>query len=440
MKTRWLLYTLVVCFLLVGPATAMATNDTIGPNDRATGTIDAKNTKDVYELVIPRAGKLDVALDNHDFKLQLSFGQDDEIWTLLYDVGMERMSTFVYVEPGTYMVQVIDEQKTNETLPYQLETTFTPIAHDEMEPNQTEKTAVSLPLNKWQTGFLSQQDQTDVYRIDLKKAGSLDLQAEAILDESLSFSLVDKRNQPIWEGEVYGVRSHTPIDLEPGTYYLRASKERTFFDGTGGTYVIKATFKAANNTEKESNNSIRSAAPLAFAKRQTGFLSWNDPVDYYTFTLPKKSFVTLDLVGLPKMKSDVYVLDENEDVVWSTWLTEGKSFRERVSLPIGKYYVRISPDGESLLGGTYQLQVNSTHLYPSLTIERVTSKSIEVSGRTEKGATVTMTIGNREYKQQADVNGHYAFNIAKQKVGTVIYVTSQNKHGKTNKTMKVTTT
>jgi hypothetical protein len=61
-----------------------------------------------------------------------------------------------------------------------------------------------------------------------------------------------------------------------------------------------------------------------------------------------------------------------------------------------------------------------------------------VNGRTEKGATVTMTIGNREYKQQADVNGNYSFDIAKQKVGTVIHVTSQNKHGKTSKSIKVT--
>lgn len=115
------MYKLVVCFLLVGPATAMATNITIGPNDRVTGTIDAKNAKDMYESVIPRAGKLDVVLVNHDFKLQLGFGQNDDIFVFCTtQFGRSfTISTFVYVEPDTYMVQIINEQNTNKTLPYQ---------------------------------------------------------------------------------------------------------------------------------------------------------------------------------------------------------------------------------------------------------------------------------------------------------------------------------
>ncbi|MFO7177005.1 Ig-like domain-containing protein, partial [Enterococcus faecium] len=68
---------------------------------------------------------------------------------------------------------------------------------------------------------------------------------------------------------------------------------------------------------------------------------------------------------------------------------------------------------------------------------RVSVRSTKVSGKTEKGATVTMTIGKKSYKRTADAKGNYSFSINKQKAGTPIKVTSKNKYGSTVKTVKV---
>ncbi|MGH1334464.1 MAG: Ig-like domain-containing protein, partial [Exiguobacterium indicum] len=88
--------------------------------------------------------------------------------------------------------------------------------------------------------------------------------------------------------------------------------------------------------------------------------------------------------------------------------------------------------------GTYQLKVSSSHLLPVLSVNRVSVRSTKVSGKTEKGATVTMTIGKKSYKRTADAKGNYSFSISKQKAGTSIKISSKNKYGSSVKTVKVT--
>ncbi|WP_214741922.1 Ig-like domain-containing protein [Exiguobacterium sp. s48] len=74
---------------------------------------------------------------------------------------------------------------------------------------------------------------------------------------------------------------------------------------------------------------------------------------------------------------------------------------------------------------------------PTVSVNKVTVGSMKVSSKTEKRATVTMTIGKKSYKRTADAKGNYSFSINKQKVGTSIKVTSKNKYGSSIKSIKV---
>lgn len=81
--------------------------------------------------------------------------------------------------------------------------------------------------------------------------------------------------------------------------------------------------------------------------------------------------------------------------------------------------------------------MTSSHLLPTVIVNQVTMRSKKVTGKTEKGASVTMTIGKKSYKRTADAKGYYLFSINKQKAGTSIKVVSKNKYGSSVKTVKV---
>jgi hypothetical protein len=68
---------------------------------------------------------------------------------------------------------------------------------------------------------------------------------------------------------------------------------------------------------------------------------------------------------------------------------------------------------------------------PSLpTVNAVSDKTKEVSGKTEAGATATVAIGTKKYTSKpADAKGYYKVTIPVQKAGTKVYVTVKDKAG-----------
>ncbi len=76
---------------------------------------------------------------------------------------------------------------------------------------------------------------------------------------------------------------------------------------------------------------------------------------------------------------------------------------------------------------------------PSFTVNVVSNKSKEVTGKTEAGAAITVTIGSKKYTGKADTKGYFKIGIPVQKAGTKIVVTAKDQAGNTSplKTMTV---
>ncbi|MEH7374693.1 L,D-transpeptidase family protein [Neobacillus drentensis] len=71
-------------------------------------------------------------------------------------------------------------------------------------------------------------------------------------------------------------------------------------------------------------------------------------------------------------------------------------------------------------------------------VNAVTDKSIEVSGKTEIGATATVAIGSKKYTAKpADSKGTFRVNIPKQKAGIKLYVSAKDKSGNISKNRTV---
>ena len=436
---RWLM-TLGVLFGVLFPISVFASVQAIEPNAEVRGVLSAPTFSEAYTLTLPSAGQLEVDLEYGDDLLDVRIEKNGKELRLPGNLGMTRYVLNGALEEGTYRIIVENENTWEEKpLPYRLATRFTPANNDEMEPNQEVSSSALLPLNKWQTGFISSQDAIDVYQIDVKAAGSLDLQVESTMGEVLTVELINRSNKVVYTDTVYEETVQLPADLEPGTYYLRIGSDYGYSDGLGGAYQLRAGFKAAKNVEKESNNTPRTASAFPLFQQQIGFLSWNDSVDYYKFVLPKTSRVSFDLYAPTNEWSTFILTDSKGNTILDDSLSKAERYRKSVSLAKGTYYVKLEKSSYDRLGGAYRLQINSTHLYPALSVNKVTTKSTAVTGKTEKYASVTMTIGKKSYTRKADAKGNYSFKVSKQRAGTVIKITSNNKYGSTIKTTKVLT-
>ncbi|MEH7081520.1 L,D-transpeptidase family protein [Neobacillus drentensis] len=71
------------------------------------------------------------------------------------------------------------------------------------------------------------------------------------------------------------------------------------------------------------------------------------------------------------------------------------------------------------------------------TVSTVSDKSKEVSGVTEKRATVTVKIGSKKYTKKADSKGKFKVTIPKQKAGKKLYLSAKDKAGNISKTKTV---
>lgn len=442
--TQMLLPALIAMLLLVEPASATSIH-TLPIQGQVKGELTKDDARQTYELTLTEAGRvtfdLTSAIDAYG-TFELMDAYNDSIFFTFLKGSAQNPGRTVYVrdlEKGTYRLSVSNDRGNGDLGAFTIQTTFKAAATDDIEPNNGTAEAQPLAFGKKTRGYLSTQDTVDVYGIKLTKAGRLTIDLSSYIGDYTMVQLVDAYNDHVYSTYVKGA-SNNPgkffrqVDLEAGKYYLRVYDEVSNDDT--GVYEVTATFMPALNTEVEPNNGSVEAKVLPFYKTINGFLSWNDPIDVYKLVLPKSSKIDVDLTSYISSYTNVYIYDDANNVVFGkyvsgSWKQPGR-LKERLALGKGTYYLHIYENT-----GKYQVRVTSSHLLPGVVVDQVTARSTKVSGKTEKGATVTMTIGKKSYKRTADAKGNYSFAISKQKAGTSIKIASKNKYGSSVKTVKV---
>lgn len=420
--------------------TSVHAESTLPLNGTTTGKL-AVEEEVIYTLTLKESGKLslDFTSFGDDVEFKLIDDQDNHIMDeQLRSDGKTPAKEVVsyHLEPRNYRFSVKDTSYTGRTGGYTIVSSFKPSASQDVEPNNGTSEAQFLPFNQKVRGYLTEQDEQDVYRVVLPRSGRLMLDMSSYARDGVSVEMSDTYNNQVWSqylrsSELTPKREVKTNYLEAGTYYLSFSESGT------GIYELKATFEATGNNELEPNNGVVEAQSLPFYKKIKGLLSWSDSDDYYKIVLPKKSTVTLDYSSYTRVGSTIDWLNgQNESIfskyIWSEEKKPGRHVEKRV-LNKGTYYIHVQTNYE----GLYLLQVKSSHLLPTLTINTVTTRSTSVSGTTTKNAKVTMQIGKKTQSSKADAKGKFRFKIAKQKVGTSIKVSSKNQYGTISKTIKV---
>lgn len=446
---RWMIrvIALVLCLSIIQPTIGQA-EETLDLNGRVTGEISDSQKQQLYKVVVPKRGLLFFDLkswiDLVDYRVMDEDGKEFIDYTLHSDALTPKTKTLFYdLEAGIYYFEV-NQWSEGHNGKFELKTSFTSYDTNDQEPNNGTEQAQTLAFGKKLKGYISYQDENDVYRVTLPKAGLLKVDVSSLIYGNAEVYVRDSSNREIRNKIIMSdgrtpAKYSTSVNLEAGIYYVEV--EGWDPPDTTGLYDIMASFTPVNNQEKEPNNGTTQAMPLSFYKPLTGFLSWNDTEDFYKISLPKSSTVTLDLQSMIDSNSVLELYDRNFKVVHEAQISSSsrtpKKYSKSLKLSAGTYYVAVKAWDERRDTGKYILQVKSSHLLPPLSVNAISSRSTAITGKTEKYANMTFKIGKKTYKRKADAKGNYVFKMKQQRAGSVIQVTSKNKYGTTTKRVTV---
>ena len=368
------------------------------------GFLSLNDDTDCYKFILKQAGTIDVHVDSniYDASLDLLDESGNDVWgdEDIYGGSSQtpkQWSKSVDLEAGTYYIKI--SNSSGYTGKYNLYVNYTPAGNNEVEPNNSTSQAQELSNGQKVTGFLSWSDDTDVYKVNLPKAGNLKISLDSSIDW-VYVDLIDANGNNIWDDYIYDGSIETPKQwnksesLPAGTYYLKISR-----DYNTGKYVLSVN------------------APLYPSAPSINTVSTN----------------STSVSGKTDANCTVYVKAGSKTY-------KGKSNNKgdyKVSIPKQKAGTKIYVYATNTYGksGTKVTTVGSPAATPS--VNTVSNKSTFVSGKTSKSSTVHVKIGSKTYKGKSNNKGDYKVSIPKQKAGTKIYVYATNTYGKSG--TKVTT-
>lgn len=352
-------------------ATALPVNTVI------CGSISSDSDKDWYVLKLTEAGYVTFDLTHDpvktsdnlwDMRLYREDGDSylEDGYKTWYAAGDSDIKTAVYGLPaGTYYVCVGRYSSSQwDSATYYLTANFTADAYWEQELNNTKFEALSMELNTPYHGAVTYDDDEDWYTFKLTEAGyvTLDFTHDPVstTDNLWRFSFYRDDGDTHYDGgyrEFYVAGDTfvtTPqVGLPEGTYYVRVRSNSSYYDDA--VYTLTANFTADAYWERELNNTKFEALPMAFGTAYSGATTSDDDEDWYSFTLDAGRSISLVFNHASVNTSDrtwyVHLYEENGDLATSDsyWSVRGDEnmTRSGISLPAGKYYVRVKPYSSS---------------------------------------------------------------------------------------------
>ena len=376
--SRWL-----VCCLLIALALAFAASEANADpansinlplnSSYMRGTMSADNSVVYYKIVLTEPGYLFLETKGYLYAMYVQL-YDNELTTAYqggrhyYYGNSNEPGSWSYgenYEAGTYYVKV--SRNSNNDGAYELKCTFTPSKNTERADDDRFEGANALPLNgSYTKGFLSVQDGIDYYKLVLPAPGYLTIDTKGYL-YAMYVQLYDSELTTVHQGgrHYYYGNSNEPNSwtygeyYEAGTYYVKVSKNST----NTGTYDIKCTYWATNNTEGASDNNISGANALALnTDFQRGLLSLQDGLDYYKIVIPKAGTLTIETKGyLYALYAQLYDEEQTKVLYGGRHYYYGNdaepgSWQMGGHVEPGVYYLKISKNSSNT--GMYEVRAN----------------------------------------------------------------------------------
>ncbi len=245
---RFITTLLIMCFTVSSVIPIKADNGVaVFPLKLNSDWFNASATKEqttrYYKIVLPEAGRLAVEI-RPDYNVKCSFMKEDlskvyfettynKNYYKYLDSG-EYEELNLLLEAGTYYYTVTGASPNGE---YAIKANFEPANNTETEPNQTFEQAMKL-TGGTVTGLISEDDDVDIYSIDIGKDQNFVLipadynKGGSSKGSSLSydtFAIYDSNNQEIYRP--YMLSKPISFNWEEGTYYIKVARGNGFSPG-----------------------------------------------------------------------------------------------------------------------------------------------------------------------------------------------------------------
>lgn len=232
-RSFWLLFVMAFFLCILPMGKTEAAQRTLALNDAWVSGNLAQNDVDFYSFTVQRAGMVTITYqgwsiaDSYvqvmDADLADSYAKEN-VYTSS-DTNPKTKEMVFALEPGTYYVKVWPYGSHTGT--YRLKGSFVSAGNNEREPNDGFDTAMPLAANQAVTGFLSQTDKVDFYRIYVPARQKITFNYMAYISDSY-FSVWNADFLEIHKKNFYGSISETnpktyvyEETLDPGTYYVK---------------------------------------------------------------------------------------------------------------------------------------------------------------------------------------------------------------------------
>lgn len=394
------------------------------------GSITETTEEQIYKFTLTESGRITLNLTFYMRYCSLYiYGNDgSEIWKSEHHEWNENLkyseiTKEVDLINGTYYLKVNGRGRYNHmaTGTYSAGTKFVSAQESFPESNNDFSQASVISANGTVKGQIAENDDYDVYKFSLAKAGRMNLTVTFYLAYN-SIYLYDSAGREIWKSEhhewnqnlKYKINEYT-LDLAGGNYYLKISGEGKYRRFDTGNYTFTTNYTNADINYKEPNNDFAEACTIQTNTTVKGQIAIDDHYDILKFSLFSEG--SIKIVMTYYMKYYTLILYDNAgEEIWHTDHNEWNAnagYREdehTVTLSAGTYYVKVTGYyyGASYDStGTYRLKINTK---TSLADTFVSSPGSKAYTGKEIRPSVTVTYHDISLKNGTDYSLSYQNN------------------------------
>jgi len=214
--------------------TTLANAQVLVPGLTVRGSITEQNDRGIYRYVLTEPGRLIVEVTRNTLP---SMGIVIN-WLDVNGVrigGTSNVSSyndFIDLEAGTYYIEMV-KRSNSYTGTYDLRGDFVAAGNNELEPNNTRDTAQLLTLGQTVKGFLSYQDDRDIFRFVLTQPRrvTVNVTRDTMPSMGIVANWLDVDGTRIRGTSNVSTYSDS-MDLAAGTYYIEIVRRSLSYTGT----------------------------------------------------------------------------------------------------------------------------------------------------------------------------------------------------------------
>ncbi len=375
MRKHWIIATLIAMVLFLSVKTdAFANNDSFSTaeaielNTVKTDSMADYNDKNYYVINLPADGYISCTFsrghqnNNNELWRLIVYNKDEQ--ELLEDafdgISTSDTTSELGLAEGVYYVRIKANGSgsyfSNAT--YSLKVNYTQSSYWEKEINDDTAQNNRINVNTKVFGSSSDYNDKDYYSIMLNEDGFMSINFERALlnnnNDIWILDLYDSNNEEILERQFDGItRSNTTaeVGLKKGYYLIRIKPNGSGSYYSSTTYAFTLNFKAADNWEKELNDSEIEATTISIDKTFYGSTVDHSDKDYYVLRLNEAKNLSF-VFNRPNLNLGnnlwiVRISDAKNNEI-AEYLYDGTTVTTKsgyISYPAGLYYVRVKSNG-----------------------------------------------------------------------------------------------